>query len=95
MGRTATRGAEGATGGPRLTPMTALEAKAILRVKFAKADLDRMDQLLARSAAGTLSEIERGEMTVYLQWGNLLTVLHSKARVALKGEIPKPRRKSA
>ncbi len=89
------QGVRQALNGPRLTPMTAVEAKAILRVKFAKADLDRMDHLLSRSTSGTMTEAERGEMTVYLQWGNLLTILHSKARVALEGNAPKPRRKSA
>ncbi len=81
--------------GPTLAALTPAEARAILRVRLAKGDLDRMDKLLSRSSAGTMTETEREEMLGYLQMGNLLALLHSKARLALRRATARPRRKIA
>lgn len=47
-------------------------------------DGDRMLQLAARSESGTLTDGELAEFDSYLHVGNLLAVMQSKARVALR-----------
>ncbi len=47
-------------------------------------DVDRMRQLAERSETGELTDDERAEFDSYLHSGNLLAVIQSKARLALR-----------
>ena len=76
----------------RLTPQA---AKALLQMKFRRRDVERINRLCARAGRGKTSEAERDELDLYIKLGNVLTLLHSKARIALKRGSSRARRKSA
>jgi len=59
-------------------------AEYLLSITFPETDRKRLEQLAERSAAGTLTDEERAEYDSYLHIGNLLAVMQSKARVALR-----------
>ena len=59
-------------------------AEFLLAMDFGEQDRQRMSQLAERSDAGTLTAEELMEFDGYLHVGNLLAVMQSKARVALK-----------
>jgi len=68
--------------GDELSPAA---AEYLLSIRFAESDLDRMRCLAERSDSGELTQEERAEFDSYLHVGNLLAVIQSKARVALRG----------
>jgi hypothetical protein len=59
------------------------KAKAILETKFSENDHRRMAVLAARSNEGTLTEDEKEELETYVRLGNMLALMHSKARLWL------------
>jgi hypothetical protein len=59
-------------------------AEFLLSLDFGDGDQHRMLQLAERSDAGTLTAEEQTEFDGYLHVGNLLAVMQSKARLALK-----------
>ncbi|MBI3684281.1 MAG: hypothetical protein HY235_28230 [Acidobacteria bacterium] len=59
-------------------------AEFLLAIDFGEGDRSRMQQLAERSQAGTLTAKEQTEFDSYLHVGNLLAVMQSKARLALK-----------
>lgn len=59
-------------------------AEYLLSIRFAESDVDRMRQLAERSESGELTDEERAEFDSYLHVGNLLAVIQSKARLALR-----------
>ena len=59
-------------------------AEFLLAVNFGEHDRQRMLQLAERSEAGTLTAEEHAEFDGYLHVGNLLAVMKSRARLALK-----------
>jgi len=59
-------------------------AEFLLTVNFGENDQQRMLELAERSEAGTLTAEEEKEFDGYLHVGNLLAVMQSKARFALK-----------
>lgn len=59
-------------------------AEYLLSIRFADSDVDRMRQLAERSETGDLTREERAEFDSYLHVGNLLAVIQSKARLALR-----------
>lgn len=59
-------------------------ARALLRLKFSRADLQRADELAAKARAGTLSAAEERELEDYRAVGTALEFLKSKARLSLK-----------
>jgi hypothetical protein len=59
-------------------------AEYLLSIGFADSDRRRMEELAERSQAGTLTDEEGAEYDSYLHIGNLLAVMQSKARVALR-----------
>ena len=63
-------------------------AEYLLSIEFGESDREQMRRLAERSAAGTLTDEEQTEFDSYLHVGNLLAVLQSKARVALRREPP-------
>ncbi len=59
-------------------------AEYLLSIAFGESDRERMRQLAERSGAGTLTAEEQAELDGYLHVGNLLAVMQSKARLALR-----------
>jgi len=59
-------------------------AAYMLSIRFADSDVDRMRQLAEQSESGELTDEERAEFDSYLHVGNLLAVIQSKARLALR-----------
>ncbi len=64
--------------------LTSQAAEFLLAIDFGESDQQRMLQLAERSEAGTLTAEEQIEFDGYLHVGNLLAVIQSKARLALK-----------
>ena len=67
-------------------------AKYLLSIEFGESDRVRMQELADRSEAGLLTEQEQAEFDSYLHIGNLLAVMQSKARIALRRipvEVPR------
>ena len=67
--------------GDELSPAA---AEYLLSIRFAESDVDRMRYLAERSETGELTDEEHAEFDSYLHVGNLLAVIQSKARVALR-----------
>ena len=59
-------------------------ARALLRLKFSRADLERADELGAKARAGRLTSSGKRELGDYRAVGTALEFLKSKARLALK-----------
>ncbi len=71
-------------------------AQGILRLRFAAADLERMNELAARNREGKISPTEEQELDNYIRAGQILGILQSKARRSLPPDeqpSPKKRRK--
>jgi hypothetical protein len=68
-------------------------AEFLLSIDFEEGDRQRMSRLAEVSEAGTLTVEEQAEFDSYLHIGNLLAVMQSKARLALKRK-PRNRRSS-
>src|SRR5262249_54965377 len=78
---------------PAFSDITPDAAKSILRMRFETAQIRRIHTLSNQSKKRSLSPSERAELDVYLRFGHVLTLLHSRARMSLKSSLPK-RRKS-
>jgi hypothetical protein len=63
-------------------------AHRILQVNYSEADHLRMAELASKSNEGTLSNEEREELETYVEVGDLLSLLQSKARSYLKKHSP-------
>jgi hypothetical protein len=59
-------------------------AEAVLEIRFAETDQARMGELAIKSNQGTLSPREAEEYDGYIAAADLLSLWHSKARLALK-----------
>jgi hypothetical protein len=59
-------------------------ARKILAITFMETDQERMEELAQRNQRGQLTAQEREELANYVKVGDLLAILHSKARRALK-----------
>jgi hypothetical protein len=59
-------------------------AHYFLRLDFREADHARMEELAQRAQDGSLSGEERSEYEEYLRAGNLLALMQSRARMALR-----------
>jgi|SRR5580700_7365068 hypothetical protein len=66
--------------------LSAEAAEYLLAVDFEERDRERMLQLAEGSEAGTLTAEEQIEFDGYLHVGNMLAVMRSKARLALKSK---------
>jgi hypothetical protein len=65
----------------RLSPEA---AQAFLALKFGRATSHRIRQLLSKNNRGTITAEERIDLEKYLRVGQLLDLLHAKARLALQ-----------
>jgi hypothetical protein len=59
-------------------------ARHILKLQFSEVDKCRMHELAQRNQTGTLSQKELDELDNFIQVGDLLGILQSKARKYLK-----------
>jgi len=64
-----------------LSPET---VRSILNLGFSEEDHARVHELTTRNQDGALSPMEKEELMHYVKAGNLLALLHSKARKFLK-----------
>lgn len=64
--------------------LSAEAAQAILRLDFDAPDRRRMNRLAAKNRAGRLSSAEAAELSHFIRVGQVLGILKSKARQALK-----------
>ena len=69
---------------PKKSNLTAAAARALLRLRISRADLDRADALAARARAGALRASEERELEDYRTVAAALEFLKSKARLCLK-----------
>ncbi|MBI1918921.1 MAG: hypothetical protein HYS12_29885 [Planctomycetes bacterium] len=61
-------------------------ARGILSLNFSDADKARMHELAQKNQEGQLSPAEREELTNYVLVGDVLSLLHLKARKSLKSK---------
>ncbi|WP_165074057.1 hypothetical protein [Paludisphaera rhizosphaerae] len=62
-------------------------ARQILGIQVSERDKSRMRELADRNQEGTLSDAEREEMVAFAKATTLLSILKSKARLALGVKI--------
>jgi hypothetical protein len=70
---------------PERNGMSREAARSILELNFNEADRARMLELAGRNNEGLLTESEREELEGYVKVGDVLSLLHLKARRSLKG----------
>jgi hypothetical protein len=58
-------------------------ARSLLELRFGKADKARMNHLARKNQEGLLSHKERKELEGYVKVGDVLSLLHMKARKSL------------
>lgn len=66
-------------------PISPEAASYLLSIDFSEADHTRMQELMDKSSEGALTSDEGAEMDGYVNVANFLSVLHSRARVAVRG----------
>jgi hypothetical protein len=66
--------------------MTPEVAQYFLSLKLAQRDVDRMNELAAKSAAGNLSPAEEAELDDYRRCARLLDLFKLRARVVLRDD---------
>jgi len=64
--------------------LTTEAARALLKLKLASADVERVNELSAKARAGALSAAEEQQLDSYLNVGRALELLKAKARVSLR-----------
>lgn len=69
--------------------MSGEAARSILRIQFTDEDKARMHELAQKAQDGRLTKIEQREIHLYARAGRLLDLMHSKARLSLKGAASK------
>jgi hypothetical protein len=67
--------------------MTPEAARAILKLKFSRTQINRMNQLAAMAREGTLTPAQRQEAEWYDQVGIILDIMQSRARQSLAKPI--------
>lgn len=65
-------------------------ARYFLSMKFSEADHARMQDLMDKSSEGALTADEAAELDGYVNVANVLAVMHSRARVALRSAGQSP-----
>jgi hypothetical protein len=64
-------------------PISPDAARYLLSIDFNEADSVRMQELMDKSNEGVLTQDEAAELDGYVNVANLLSVMHSQARLAL------------
>jgi hypothetical protein len=65
-------------------PISPEAARYLLSLDFSEADHSRMQVLMDKSNEGTLTSDEDAEFDGYVNIANVLSVMHSRARIALR-----------
>lgn len=65
-------------------PLAPEAARYLLSIDFSEADQARIQELMDKSNEGALVPEEKAELDGYVNIANVLSVMHSQARVALK-----------
>ena len=73
-------------------PISPDAARYLLSIDFSDADHARMQELMEKSNEGMLTVEDEAEFDSYLDIANLLTLMHSQARVALRKAGFEPQR---
>ncbi len=60
-------------------------ARSLLELRFSERELAHMNELAQKNRQGLLSETERQELEGYVKVGDVLSMLHLKARKSLQG----------
>jgi hypothetical protein len=68
---------------PEAPPFSPPVAQWALTVRLSDQQKDRMLELAEMSGRGTITDAQRREMENYRDAGNLLSLLHAKARLSL------------
>ena len=76
---------------PKL-PISPETAHYVLAIDFSEADHARMQALMHKSNDGALTPDEASELDGYVNIANVLSVMHSQARVALRKSGSEPLR---
>jgi hypothetical protein len=69
---------------PERAEITPEAAECLLKVGFDQDDRDRIHELAEKNSRGELTPEEDREFENYIAAGDVLTILHLKARAALK-----------
>ena len=69
---------------PETAPMSPAVAQWALSVRLTDQQRQRMLDLAELSSRGEISDAERREMEKFRDAGNILTLLHAKARLSLR-----------
>jgi len=70
--------------GPGSTSLSGEAARAILKIDFPQSDKERMHHLADKARKGTLTPEEQDEIDSYGRIGSFISIMKSKARVALQ-----------
>jgi len=65
-------------------PISPGAARFLLAIRLGEADQARMQELMDKSNGGTFTAEDEAEFDSYLNIADLLTVMHSQARTALR-----------
>jgi hypothetical protein len=65
-------------------PISPEAAHYLLSIDFSESDQARMQELMDKSNEGALTPDEKAELDGYANIANVLSVMHSQARVALR-----------
>jgi hypothetical protein len=68
---------------PEQATLSAEAAQSILALRFPQNDLSRMHELAVRNGQGKLTPAEKEDLANYIKVGDILALLHSKARQSL------------
>jgi hypothetical protein len=60
-------------------------ARSLLELRFSETDNRRMDELAEKNKEGKLTTEEREELESYVKVGDVLSLIHLKARKSIKG----------
>jgi len=71
-------------------PISPDAARYLLSINFNEADSGRMQQLMDKSNEGAMTPDEAAELDGYVNIANLLSVMHSQARIVLKIRSSEP-----
>jgi hypothetical protein len=72
---------------PEAPALSAEGAKELLALDFPNEDRQRMNQLASKAREGTLTPDEQSECESYERIGHFLSLLHSRARIALRHAV--------
>lgn len=69
---------------PEKKVLSSTAARAILKLKFSAQERAYMNELAQKNQEGLLSDAERDELEAYVKVGDVLSLLHLKARRSLR-----------